>query len=78
MPSTSMPAEHLTGIVGSIVGAVLIILQWAVGTEVPTEVAAAVVVLVSWLATAVTWWVRRREGGPRVPATEYPEDEPSA
>jgi predicted phage tail protein len=58
---TSRPSEALSGIVGSIVGAVLVLLSEFTDVEVSTNAAAALVVLVSWIAAGVTWYVAKRQ-----------------
>lgn len=61
MIGASRPSEALTGAIGSIVGALLILLNEFFGVEVSTNAAAAIVVVVSWLAAGVTWYVAKRQ-----------------
>lgn len=60
----SRPSEAITGIVGSIIGAILVLLSEFTDVEVSTNAAAAIVVLVSWIAAGVTWYVARRQRDP--------------
>lgn len=55
------PAESTTAIVGSIVGALGILLGAITDLEVSVEVSGAVVTLVSWIAAAATWWIARKQ-----------------
>jgi hypothetical protein len=57
----SRPSETLTATIGTIVGAMLVILGSYTGLEVSTEVSGAVVTVISWVAFAVTWFVARRQ-----------------
>lgn len=56
--ATTMPSESITGIVGSVIGAVVVIAS-AYGADIKPEVVGALTILVGWLATAVTLFVRR-------------------
>ncbi len=58
------PSETITGIVGSIVGAVIALLI-AYGIDIPDGVQPALITLVGWIAAGVTWYVAReqRSGG---------------
>ena len=73
--STSMPSETITGIVGSVLGAVFVILG-AYGVEITPAVAGAIMTLVGWLAFGVTLWVRRTRSRvvDEVPAGTAPSD----
>lgn len=55
------PAESVTAIVGSIVGALGILLGALTNFEVSVEVSGAVVSLVSWIAAAATWYIARKQ-----------------
>jgi hypothetical protein len=57
----SRPSETITGIVGSIVGAVLVLLGEFGDIEVSTNATAAIIVIVSWIAAGVTWYVARKQ-----------------
>jgi hypothetical protein len=57
----SRPSETITGIVGSIVGAFLVLLGEFGDVEVSTNATAAIIVLVSWIAAGVTWYVARKQ-----------------
>jgi hypothetical protein len=57
----SRPSETATAALGSIIGAVLIIAGWLTTVEVPSQVAGAFTILVSWVAAAVTWFVAQRQ-----------------
>lgn len=57
----SRPSETITGIVGSVVGALVVVLGWVWPVEIPTEVVGAITVLVSWIAALVTWWIANRQ-----------------
>ena len=55
------PSEGVTAAIGSIVGAVLIILGATTHAQISPEVAGAIITLVSWIATAVTWYVANKQ-----------------
>lgn len=55
------PSEAITATVGSIVGAAVILLASFTDWEPSTEVVGAVVVIVSWIAVAVTWFVAKKQ-----------------
>ena len=55
------PSESITAIVGSVVGAILILVSAIWDVEVGAEVSGAIVVLVSWTAALVTWFVAKRQ-----------------
>jgi hypothetical protein len=55
------PSESLSAAVGSIVGAVFILIGATTSAEISSEVQGAVIVLVSWIAAGVTWYVARRQ-----------------
>jgi hypothetical protein len=57
----SRPSEAITGVVGSIVGAILVLLGQFTDVEVTTEASAAIIVLVSWIAAGVTWYIARKQ-----------------
>jgi uncharacterized membrane protein YjjP (DUF1212 family) len=57
----SRPSEAITGIVGSIVGAILVLLGQFFHVEISTEASAAIIVLVSWVAAGVTWYIAKRQ-----------------
>jgi cation transporter-like permease len=57
----SRPSEAITGVVGSIVGAILVLLGQFTDVEVSTEASAAIIVLVSWIAAGVTWYIARKQ-----------------
>lgn len=54
------PSETITGIVGSIVAAVVGILT-AYGVDVPPAVSAGAIVIVGWIAAGVTWFISRKQ-----------------
>lgn len=56
---TTMPSETITGVVGSLVGAVVAILG-AYGTDIPAGAVGGIIILLSWMAYAVTLVVRAR------------------
>lgn len=58
--STTMPSETITGVVGSVVGALLVILGEVYHVEVSGAVAGAITTLVAWVAFAVTLMVRAK------------------
>ena len=74
------PSESVTAAVGSIVGAVFILVGATTSVEIAGEVQGAVIVLVSWLAALVTWYVaqrqRSRELGSGVDGTVLPAPGP--
>jgi len=55
------PSEALSAVVGSILGAVVILLDeiWAI--EVSAKALGALIILVSWIAYGVTYLVARRQ-----------------
>ena len=55
------PSETLTAAVGSIVGAILIIVGSVSDIRISTEVSGAITVLVAWIASGVTWYIARRQ-----------------
>jgi uncharacterized membrane protein YphA (DoxX/SURF4 family) len=55
------PSETISAVVGSILGAVFIIVGYATGWDPPVEVVGAITLLVSWIAAGVTWYVARRQ-----------------
>ncbi len=55
------PSEAITATVGSIVGAAVILLASFTDWEPSTEVVGAVVVIISWIAAAVTYFVAKRQ-----------------
>jgi len=55
------PSEAITATVGSIVGAAVILLASFTDWQPSTEVVGAVVVLVSWVAAGVTYFVAKRQ-----------------
>lgn len=55
------PAEGVTAVVGSIVGALGILLGALTDLEVSVQVSGAVVTLISWIAAAATWWIARKQ-----------------
>lgn len=56
----SRPSETVTAAAASIIGAILAILA-AYNVDVPDGVEPALVILVGWIAAAVTWYVARRQ-----------------
>jgi phosphate/sulfate permease len=75
----SRPSETTTAIVGSIVGACLILLGSIWKVEVSSEVSGAIVTLVAWISVAVTWYIARmqREGELRAAKDGTVHDVPS-
>jgi hypothetical protein len=61
--AATMPSETITGVVGSVVGAALVIVGSVYDTKVDAAVAGAITTLVSWLAFGVTLMVRMRRAG---------------
>jgi uncharacterized membrane protein YdbT with pleckstrin-like domain len=57
----SRPSEVITGIVGSVVGAILIIIGAVWKVEVTPEVSGAIVTVVAWIAAGVTWYIAHRQ-----------------
>jgi len=55
------PSETISAVVGSVVGAALVIVGAYTDLEVTTEVQGAIIVLISWIAAGVTWVVSRRQ-----------------
>lgn len=55
------PSEILTGAIGTILGAVVILLKEWGGVEISSTALGALIVLVSWIAYGVTWYVSRRQ-----------------
>ena len=55
------PSETIVAAVGSIVGALLIVLGAFTDFTVTTEVAGAITLLIAWIATAVTWYIAKRQ-----------------
>lgn len=55
------PSETITAAVGSIVGAVLILVAAFTDFTVSTEVAGAITLLVAWIATGITYLVVKRQ-----------------
>jgi hypothetical protein len=55
------PSEGLTAAVGSIIGATFILIGALSDVEIPGEVQGAVIVLVSWIAALVTWFIARQQ-----------------
>jgi hypothetical protein len=59
------PSETIQATVGSVVGAVLIIMGAFFDTsKLSPEVVGAIILLLSWIAAAVTWYVARKERDP--------------
>jgi hypothetical protein len=56
----SRPSETITAAVGTIVGAGVTLLT-ALGVKVPDGVDGPAIILVSWLAVGVTWYVARKQ-----------------
>lgn len=56
----SRPSETASAAIGSIVGAVLAILA-AYDINVPAAVGPAVIILVGWVAAAVTWFIAKKQ-----------------
>lgn len=54
------PSETITAAVGSIIGAAAAIAV-AYGARIPDGVQAGAIVIVSWIAAAVTWYTARRQ-----------------
>ena len=54
------PAEQASAVVGSIVGALVTLLA-SVGVNISTQAAGAIVILVSWVAALVTWYVGKKQ-----------------
>jgi hypothetical protein len=65
---TSRPSETISGIVGTVIGAILVILGSMTKVVVPTEAAGAIIVLVSYIAWAVTAYVARRQRAGELPS----------
>ena len=61
------PTETITAIVGNVVGATLIILNW-LGVEVPSEVAGAIVLLLSNMVWGITAIVASRQRAGSLPS----------
>lgn len=55
------PSEAIQATVGSILGAVFILIGAFTDWEPTPEVIGAVTLLVSWIAVAVTWYVARKQ-----------------
>ena len=55
------PSETITAAVGTIVAAVLVLLNEFWDIEISTNAVAAIVALVSWIAAGITWLVARRQ-----------------
>jgi len=62
------PNEITTGIIGSLVGAVLGILA-AYGVSVPEGVTAPLVTIVSWVPSLVTWYISNKQRDPAAAIT---------
>lgn len=54
------PSETLTATIGTIIAAVVGILA-AYGVDIPAGAVAGIIVVVSWIAAAVTWYVARQQ-----------------
>src|SRR3990167_2868062 len=65
--SMTRPTETITAIVGNVVGATLIILNW-LGVEVPSEVAGAIVLLLSNMVWGITAIVASRQRAGSLPS----------
>jgi uncharacterized membrane protein YphA (DoxX/SURF4 family) len=63
----SRPSEAITAAVGSIVGAILIIVGAFTDAEIPPEVTGAIITLVSWIAALVTWYVAKQQRAGELP-----------
>ena len=55
------PSEALSAVVGSILGALVILLDEFWDITISAKALGALVILVSWVAYAVTWYVSRRQ-----------------
>ena len=55
------PSETVTGVISSIIGAVLVIVGWGTEIEIPAEVTGALVTLLGWVAAGVTWYIARKQ-----------------
>jgi len=55
------PSEALTATVGSIVGALLVVLASFTKVTVSAEMAGVIVLAVSWIATAVTYFTAKAQ-----------------
>lgn len=58
---TSRPAEQYTAVIGTIIGALGILLGAFTDFELTVEVSGAIVTLVSYIALGVTWYVARQQ-----------------
>ena len=56
------PSEQISAVVGSILGAALIVAGVFFDTSrITPEVVGALTILISWIAYAVTWYVSRKQ-----------------
>lgn len=55
------PSEALTAAIGTILGALLIVLDEIWGIAVSAKLSAALLILLSWLAYGITYLVARRQ-----------------
>jgi hypothetical protein len=56
------PSESIQATVGSVVGAILIIMGAFFDTsKITPEVVGAIILVLSWIAAGVTWYVARKQ-----------------
>jgi hypothetical protein len=69
----SRPSEALTATVGTLVAAILVLVKAYTDIDVPEGVSAALILIVSYIAAAVTWYVARKQRDPGSPVTSGPD-----